>query len=153
MNWKDIKHFIPDEFFCKKCGTCIDMDYALISALDWLRWVIGVPFIVTSGYRCVEHNKQVGGHPNSFHLFGKAADITVSRKSLLPLMYRVAIVSGKFQGIGIKENSFIHFDVGERPEPYYYIYLPDNKTKPLNPDILAKIQSETLENILAEYKV
>ena len=149
MNWKDIKFFSPQEFYCH-CGCKpIEMDYKLISGLDWLRSVFGVPFTVTSGYRCPAHNKAVDGAKNSFHMSGKAADITVKRKELLPLIYRVAIVSGKFQGIGIKENSFIHFDVGERPEPYYYIYLPDNKTKPLNPDILAKIQSETLENIIS----
>lgn len=154
MNWKDVKHFQKKEFICKcGCNTHFEMDYQLISALDWLRWLMGVPFIVTSGFRCPEHNRRVGGANKSFHLTGQATDITVHRKSLLPLIYRVAIVSGKFNGIGIKEGAFMHFDVGNRKTPYYYVYLPQGGYKQLNPDILKKIQSETIEQHLKEFKV
>lgn len=33
------------------------------------------PFIITSGFRSAELNKKVGGAKNSYHLYGKAADI------------------------------------------------------------------------------
>ena len=44
--------------------------------LDPLREAWGKPIIVTSGYRCQELNKAVGGVPTSMHLEGRAADIT-----------------------------------------------------------------------------
>lgn len=151
MNWKDVKFFIPDEFLCSHCKTSVDMDYLLISSLDWLRNTIGVPFIVTSGYRCPSHNQNIGGHPRSFHLFGKAADITVSRKDLLSLIYQVAVTSKRFNGIGIAQN-YIHFDMGNRVNPYYYVYLPGGGTKGANPELIKEIQKLSVEEILKEYK-
>lgn len=43
--------------------------------LDPLREAFGHPIIVTSGYRCPELNKAVGGSPTSAHLQGYAADL------------------------------------------------------------------------------
>ena len=43
--------------------------------LDPLREAWGSPIIVTSGYRCEELNKRVGGVKTSYHLRGMAADI------------------------------------------------------------------------------
>ena len=45
--------------------------------LEPLREKLNKPIIVTSGYRCFELNKIVGGVSNSQHLEGKAADIIV----------------------------------------------------------------------------
>lgn len=44
--------------------------------LDPLRQAWGKPISVTSGYRCPELNKAVGGSATSHHLQGMAADIT-----------------------------------------------------------------------------
>lgn len=43
--------------------------------LDRIRSNWGSPIRVTSGYRCPELNKKVGGVKNSAHLYGYAADI------------------------------------------------------------------------------
>lgn len=43
--------------------------------LDPLRAAYGKPIIVTSGYRCTELNKAVGGAASSQHVKGEAADI------------------------------------------------------------------------------
>lgn len=43
--------------------------------LDPLREAYGKPIIVTSGFRCKELNKAVGGANTSQHLTGEAADI------------------------------------------------------------------------------
>lgn len=45
--------------------------------LDKIREDYGAPIIVSSGYRNEEVNKAVGGVPNSWHLYGLAADIMV----------------------------------------------------------------------------
>ena len=148
-----IKYFKPKEFACKHCGDIIPMSLSLVEALDWLRGEFGIPFVVTSGYRCKTHNTAVNGAKNSFHMQGKAADITVARKDLLQVIYRVGIVSGKFNGVGLEENRFIHFDTGNRAQPYYFVYLPEGGYKQLNPDILVEIKIKSVPEYLQEYKV
>ena len=49
-----------------------------IERLDEIREKYGKPIIITSGYRCKELNKKVGGKSNSFHLKGLAADLKYS---------------------------------------------------------------------------
>lgn len=49
---------------------------ALVEAvLDPVREKLGKPIAVNSGFRCVVHNKKVGGAPTSQHMRGEAADI------------------------------------------------------------------------------
>ena len=54
------------------------MDKNFLQKLDRARDVAGVPFIITSAYRCEQHNKNVGGKPNSAHLRGYAVDIKIN---------------------------------------------------------------------------
>jgi zinc D-Ala-D-Ala carboxypeptidase len=49
----------------------------LVEKLDRAREVAGVPFIITSGFRDEEHNRNLGGAPNSAHLRGLAVDLNV----------------------------------------------------------------------------
>lgn len=43
--------------------------------LEDVRNELGSPIIITSGYRCPELNKEVGGVPRSLHIQGRAVDI------------------------------------------------------------------------------
>lgn len=47
----------------------------LLGVLDSLREHYGKPIKITSGYRCTELNKLVGGSPTSAHVIGYAADL------------------------------------------------------------------------------
>ena len=47
----------------------------LLEVLDDLREFYGKPIRITSGYRCTELNKLVGGSPTSAHVIGYAADL------------------------------------------------------------------------------
>ena len=49
--------------------------------LDPLREAYGQPIIVSSGYRCPELNKAVGGARTSQHTLGQAADIRTKSNS------------------------------------------------------------------------
>lgn len=49
----------------------------IVYCLQPVRELLGVPMIITSGYRNSQVNKLVGGASNSQHLYGQAADFIV----------------------------------------------------------------------------
>lgn len=52
------------------------------NVLQPLRNYLGVPMIITSGYRCAALNKRIGGVVNSQHVLGQAADFVTPQKDL-----------------------------------------------------------------------
>ena len=59
-----------------------------IEILQPLRDYLGKPVVISSGYRCPELNKAVGGVKNSQHLKGEAADIHIENtEHLLKIMH------------------------------------------------------------------
>lgn len=58
-----------------------------LEVLQPLRDHLGKPVVVSSGYRCKDLNRNVGGVENSQHLKGEAADIKVrDREELIDVM-------------------------------------------------------------------
>ena len=106
------KNFSEKELACRCCGVC-KVTIGLMAKLQELRDEFGKPLNLTSGYRCPEHNKKVGGVPNSYHLKGMAVDIDMSkirgfdRYKLISLVFSLG-----FTGVGI-DKEFIHIDVQE----------------------------------------
>jgi uncharacterized protein YcbK (DUF882 family) len=71
------KHFNRKEFACR-CGCGFDtVDSMTLEALESIRQHFDKPVNVTSGCRCLVHNKAVGGSERSQHTKGRAADIQV----------------------------------------------------------------------------
>lgn len=56
-------------------SVCINVAQLVQNVLDPAREKMGSPIIVTSGYRCAELNKAIGGARLSQHCMGQAADI------------------------------------------------------------------------------
>lgn len=54
-----------------------NLQYGVSMVLDPLRRIHQQPIIITSGYRCAQLNKAVGGVANSWHTKGNAADIHI----------------------------------------------------------------------------
>ena len=93
-----MKHFKIEEFTYSITAQHLGIDNTpskeavtnlerLVSrVLDPLREAWGSPIIVTSGYRCEELNKRVGGARTSYHLRGMAADIR-PRNGLVDKLY------------------------------------------------------------------
>ena len=53
----------------------------LVERLQSLRNQVG-PLVITSGYRTEKHNKKVGGHAKSAHMFGRAVDVVPGFSSI-----------------------------------------------------------------------
>lgn len=57
--------------------TVLNLRYLCLAVLQPLRDHLGVPIVITSGFRCPELNTVVGGDEKSQHLCGEAADIII----------------------------------------------------------------------------
>ena len=89
--------------------THIDLDHVKLLQEKRTKW--RRPIEITCGYRCLEHNKVVGGVSKSQHLEGTATDIKVS--GLTP--EEVANDCSNFTGVG-KYDTFVHLDSREAEE-------------------------------------
>lgn len=93
-DWNEFPNFNEWEFKCPCCGSVGKGIYkSLVIALQDLRNETGKPIGISSGYRCSNFNKQVGGDTNSAHLQGGAADFYFEDSSLGDQNYRVSIVN------------------------------------------------------------
>jgi len=116
------RNFKASEFNCK-CNKCAAESPApestrhLAWVLQLVRDEIGVPIRINSGYRCPDHNKAIGGHPNSYHMKGWAADLHPVGKTPRELHGAIeALVStGTIPegGMGLY-NTFVHYDIQHR---------------------------------------
>jgi hypothetical protein len=83
----------------------------LLSMLDNARTIADVPFIINSGLRSAEKNKEVGGVEDSAHLKGLAVDLACSDSFNRYKMIYGLFVAG-FKRIEICKNH-IHVDIDE----------------------------------------
>ena len=102
------KNFNRNEFECQ-CGDCgLDtVDAELLTALQDIRDKFG-PLRITSGHRCEDHNKANGGNPNSYHLYGRAADFQPLKADIIEVANYIESLDWK-HGLGVYD-SFIHLD-------------------------------------------
>jgi zinc D-Ala-D-Ala carboxypeptidase len=81
------------------------MHEEFMAMLDKARELAGIPFVITSAYRCKAYDAKFGSNGN--HSVGWAADIRADSLSRLPIIK--ALLSAGFERIGIGQ-SFIHCD-------------------------------------------
>lgn len=117
VNIKLSNNFSSEELVCK-CGKCPASPIAveLIEKLQKLRDEYGESITITSGYRCPEHNKAIGGASKSQHILGTAVDIKTKD---LDKLYKLC--EKHFTSIGDgRPKGFIHVDL--RPDTRRWIY-------------------------------
>lgn len=115
-------YFSRKELECKCCGVCLISD-DLIMRLNQAREMAGIPFIITSGYRCQRHNEEVGGVPTSAHTKGLAVDIAFKNSNQCFKIVRSLYDAG-FKRIGINfAKSFVHCDIDtSKPQNVLFKY-------------------------------
>lgn len=85
------------------------------NVLDPLREAWGKPIRVTSGYRCAELNRAVGGSLKSQHLTGEAVDLTTGNKVENRKVFQLAIeLKLPFDQI-ISENDYSWLHISYSP--------------------------------------
>jgi len=102
-----MKYFTIDEFKCSCCGDVV-MDPDFLTMIDLSRGEAGVPFRITSGYRCRKHNTEIGGATHSAHVTGHAVDIACSSTAHRYKIVKTLLSNG-FNRVGVSAH-FIHVD-------------------------------------------
>ena len=72
------RYFNYREFKCQGtdcCGGSHPVHPELADGLEQLRELVGIPIVITSGFRCRRHNIEIGGEKKSYHMLAMAADI------------------------------------------------------------------------------
>ena len=105
-------HFTCREFECRcSYSDCtesrISVDY--MSNLEKARVEYGSPIKVTSGYRCLKHNRDIGSSDTSQHVLGNAADTVPKDFTTESLDNWIKVVRKYFKSIGLAVN-FVHTD-------------------------------------------
>ena len=87
------KNFRKEEFKCPCCGGYgVGIASSLVQNLQKLRDKYG-SIIITSGYRCLNYNKKVGGIAGSQHTKGQAADFYFGSGILVNQNTRINVVN------------------------------------------------------------
>ncbi len=101
--------FSDEEFTCK-CGCGQNqVSNNLLTRLTATRLIAGIPFVITSGYRCPKHEWEVSGRSFGPHVDGLAADIAYTDSRALFVILDSALCAG-FIRIGIGPHH-VHLDI------------------------------------------
>ncbi len=119
-------NFKVKEFRSRDGADKILIDETLVTLLQKMRDKFGT-ISISSAYRTAAYNKKVGGVSGSQHLYGLAADITISDNSRLLEAAQYAEKIG-FTGIGLdnKYQMFIHLDT--RSSKSFFRYYANGST-------------------------
>ena len=125
-------HFSSDEFRCKcGCGIC-RVSPVLLEKLERLRNTYRNPIEINSGCRCPDHNKRVGGKPNSSHITTnakpcEAADIRIVDGKQMHDLLGIIMFYKLFYRFGVGTN-LLHVDVSsDSPTPAIWGYASPKK--------------------------
>lgn len=117
-------HFKACEFQCKCSGKHdFPLDTALVEKLEKLHIALNCSAInVSSGFRCIAHDKAVGGSGTGQHIHGKAADICCIGQDGKPIDNRLVCIAAQdigFTGIARIAGNGTYTHVDTRSGKWY----------------------------------
>ena len=115
VDWDKVRYFGRAEFRCncggKYCnGFPAEPHPLLVRVADRVREHFGAAAIISSGVRCEQHNANVGGVPNSRHLYGKAMDFRISGRKAAEVLEYVLEQPEISYAYDI-DGTYVHMDV------------------------------------------
>lgn len=118
--WDKYPNFSKSEFDCKHTGLN-EMQHEFMEKLQWLRNEVGIPLVVTSGYRHPSHPvERRKTHSNGEHTQGRCADVRCLNSATRFLIIEAALRLG-FTRIGIAKT-FLHLGIGGNGLPQKVIW-------------------------------
>lgn len=108
-----MNYFTEEELSCQHCGA-YKFDVEFLKVLNNIRQECNFPFVISSGYRCIEHPIEASKSRGGAHTTGCAVDISVRGDKALKVL-EVAIAHG-VKRIGVNQKGtgrFIHLDMAE----------------------------------------
>ena len=119
-----MNYFTKEELSCQHCGD-YKFNEKFLKVLNNIRHECGFAFVISSGYRCVEHPIEASKSRVGAHTTGSAVDIAVRGDKALKVL-EVAMKHG-IKRIGINQKGkgrFIHLDMAEEafPSPAIWSY-------------------------------
>ena len=117
------EHFTKEEFDCQcGCGNGdIVISENLVFELECVRIHYGKPMRITSGIRCLSHNRKIGSRDTSSHIKGLAADISCKDMGARLELVKHLLRDGEFTRVGINKD-FIHVDVDTDKPDGIFLY-------------------------------
>lgn len=85
------------------------------NVLEPVRSLLGVPVIITSGYRCLALNRLVGGARTSQHQKGEAADFVLRTIKLEDAFLKIVESDIPFDQIIFEFGDWIHISYSAKP--------------------------------------
>lgn len=108
IDWDENPNFSEHEFMCRcGCGRA-EMDPDFMSWLQSIRTEVGQPFIISSGFRCLESDTSAARHRT-----GKAVDIVISNpwaSIIMDLAIERGVDGKGMRQHGLRDKRFIHLD-------------------------------------------
>lgn len=118
----EVRFFTLDEFRCK-CGCDrVHIASGLVFLLDLMRAQMNSPLVITSGFRCQEHNKTVSKAINSRHTRGLAADVACPKTHTFTMFINAATPFFKWPGcewLKYPDRGFMHLAIPGGNEKYW----------------------------------
>lgn len=115
----DGRYFVKEEGRCRcGCGRN-EMNREWLAVMDAIRMAYGKPIIVSSWYRCPDHDAEIGGM--GLHPTGEATDCTVLGAIDRCKLVAIAIAHPRVFGIGVSKG-FVHLDGVLRPHKRLWTY-------------------------------
>ena len=111
LSEKNIENFTIEELRSKGDGSAL-INWKALKMLQAVRHYVARPLYIISAYRDPVHNQKVGGARGSYHLKGRAFDVSTSGWTFKQRMELVVHAAHwGFEGFGFYDG-FIHLDNG-----------------------------------------
>jgi len=114
------EHFNWQDFLCK-CDACkgsgeYKIHLGLVGALEMLGGILSKKIKVRSAHRCEAQNEKMGGGRKSFHIYGKAAHISVDGLPINELFKKAREIE-EIKGLGLNlDEGSVHVDLRNTPD-------------------------------------